>query len=307
LPRVIVVVLCLCLAACVSSKKPEVLNPVAASAPGARAIDVHVATTRVPEPNGYFSDRRGQHLSFQYVKISIPPDHTPGQIEWHTGEFGDPGKNFVTLDNRVLAEQQFLRNLEARLPASGEVMVFVHGYNTNHEEAIFRLAQMAADGDTKIAAIAFTWPSRGVVKDYVTDRESSTAARGHLIDFLTMLSRSPKIKAINLFAHSMGAMLTTDALMLAKLRGNGEFGGKAALPIWIGYMKEALLGQPELVESIPNGIVSALIDPTTGLPSKDSTSQRISEYFRTEDLSRIEQLRSSAPEKSTNRETFDIF
>lgn len=89
--------------------------------------------------------------------------------------------------------------------------------------------------------------------------------------------------------------------------GNGEFGGKAALPIWIGYMKEALLGQPELVESIPNGIVSALIDPTTGLPSKDSTSQRISEYFRTEDLSRIEQLRSSASEKSTNRETFDIF
>jgi penicillin-binding protein 1A len=42
--------------------------------------------------------------------------------------------------------------------------------------------------------------------------------------------------------------------------GRREFGGTAALPIWIGFMREALRDTPEIQRSVPPGIVSVRID-----------------------------------------------
>ena len=39
--------------------------------------------------------------------------------------------------------------------------------------------------------------------------------------------------------------------------GYGEYGGKAALPIWIDYMRDALKGQPVVKRDVPNGMVQA--------------------------------------------------
>jgi penicillin-binding protein 1A len=47
--------------------------------------------------------------------------------------------------------------------------------------------------------------------------------------------------------------------------GNGETGGRAALPIWIDYMREALKDVPEAVLPQPSGLVTVRIDPKTGL------------------------------------------
>jgi penicillin-binding protein 1A len=47
--------------------------------------------------------------------------------------------------------------------------------------------------------------------------------------------------------------------------GKGETGGRAALPIWIDYMKDALAPRPVRDFEAPEGIVFATIDPATGL------------------------------------------
>lgn len=47
--------------------------------------------------------------------------------------------------------------------------------------------------------------------------------------------------------------------------GRNEYGGSAALPIWINYMRQALEGVPDLPRQQPPGIVQAKIDPATGL------------------------------------------
>jgi penicillin-binding protein 1A len=47
--------------------------------------------------------------------------------------------------------------------------------------------------------------------------------------------------------------------------GKGETGGKAALPIWIDYMSDALEDQPKRDFDVPEGIVFARVDPKTGL------------------------------------------
>ena len=68
----------------------------------------------------------------------------------------------------------------------------------------------------------------------------------------------------------------------AKPLGRGEVGGRAALPAWIDYMKEALKDVPEKPLSMPPGIVTVRIDPTTGKRARADQKGAIFEVFRTE-------------------------
>jgi len=61
--------------------------------------------------------------------------------------------------------------------------------------------------------------------------------------------------------------------------GRREFGGTAALPIWIDFMREALRDSPERKRPVPPGIVSVRIDPDTGLLAKPGQGNAIFEYF----------------------------
>jgi penicillin-binding protein 1A len=47
--------------------------------------------------------------------------------------------------------------------------------------------------------------------------------------------------------------------------GTGETGGRAALPIWLGFMRSALEGKPVHDFEMPSGVQTARIDPATGL------------------------------------------
>jgi penicillin-binding protein 1A len=61
--------------------------------------------------------------------------------------------------------------------------------------------------------------------------------------------------------------------------GKGETGGRAALPMWIEYMRVALDGVPETPLVPPAGIVSATINRETGKPTTVSDPEAMPEYF----------------------------
>lgn len=65
-------------------------------------------------------------------------------------------------------------------------------------------------------------------------------------------------------------------------RGLGirEFGGIAALPIWQGFMEKALDGVPTNTMKQPAGLVTAKIDPVTGLLAPAGMEGAIFEIFR---------------------------
>jgi len=65
-------------------------------------------------------------------------------------------------------------------------------------------------------------------------------------------------------------------------RGLGirEFGGIAAMPIWQGFMEEALRGKPENTLKQPPGLITAKIDPATGLLAPAGMKGAIFEIFR---------------------------
>ncbi len=63
-----------------------------------------------------------------------------------------------------------------------------------------------------------------------------------------------------------------------------EFGAQAALPIWIQFMKAALMNQPEATMLQPADIVTARIDPQTGLLASPGEKNAIFEVFQKGDM-----------------------
>lgn len=76
--------------------------------------------------------------------------------------------------------------------------------------------------------------------------------------------------------------------------GHKETGARAALPMWINYMREALKGSVEQIPEQPEGVVSARIDAETGQFTSADNPNAIFELFRAENVPATTDL---APEK----------
>ncbi len=66
--------------------------------------------------------------------------------------------------------------------------------------------------------------------------------------------------------------------------GPAETGARAALPIWIDYMGEALKNTPETKLDQPPGLVTVRIDPDTGLVASSNNPKAIFETFREDNV-----------------------
>ena len=66
---------------------------------------------------------------------------------------------------------------------------------------------------------------------------------------------------------------------LGKANGKSESGAKAALPIWIDYMRFALQNYPEANSNPPIGVVSTFVNKETGQPTFAEDPDGYYEYF----------------------------
>ena len=93
-----------------------------------------------------------------------------------------------------------------------------------------------------------------------------------------------------------------------KSLGYREYGGKAALPIWIQYMRVALKDQPELIVEPPQGMVKVGVSAGGQLIPGGGG---ITEWVKAEDLERMESYIDYGPEPEQEatpaEETYDIF
>jgi len=72
--------------------------------------------------------------------------------------------------------------------------------------------------------------------------------------------------------------------------GNRETGGRAALPMWIDFMKVALDGQPENLQEQPEGLVTIRVDSETGKPADINSANSLFEVFRVENAPRQKEV-----------------
>ncbi len=87
------------------------------------------------------------------------------------------------------------------------------------------------------------------------------------------------------FNHRLAATAWVGFDQLQPL-GRRETGGRAALPIWIDFMREALRDVPEEVLEQPEDLVTVRIDPDTGLRVSGGHAGAVFETFRPQYLPR---------------------
>ena len=194
--------------------------------PQAGTVDLMVATTRAPvtQPAGVmFGGSRGLGLDFADIVVSIPPGRAPGEVRWPTTGPADPTRDFAVLrtDRMTLAEAKANFDRRVRAVPGRRVLVFVHGFNTRFEEAVYRFAQIVYDSNVKVAPVLFTWPSGGNVTDYVYDRDSAMYSRDALEKVLQAIADDPNVGSISILAHSMGNYVLVESLRQMSIRDRG--------------------------------------------------------------------------------------
>jgi esterase/lipase superfamily enzyme len=200
-----------------------VLRPVVTAPITADRIDMLVATTRAAggERGVDFTGERGDRMSLANIVVSIPPGHAVGQVQWPRALPGDPRRDFVTTLAEPLPRQDVPAWFSRASKKSHRVFVFVHGFNTRFDSAVFRFAQIAHDTDASAAPVLFTWPSRGRLLDYNYDRESANFSRSDLAYVLATAAANPTVSEVTLLAHSMGCWIAVEALRQMALGPRG--------------------------------------------------------------------------------------
>jgi penicillin-binding protein 1A len=90
--------------------------------------------------------------------------------------------------------------------------------------------------------------------------------------------------------------------------GRYEVGGRAALPIWVDFMRVALVGVEDRPPVMPEGLASARIDPETGLLATLENPDAIVELFEAGNLPRMETEASGAdPYAAAEEDPYDIY
>jgi esterase/lipase superfamily enzyme len=169
-----------------------------------------------------YTPERGRRLELGRALVTVPKSHQVPKIErpfairvpftnvtiYEQAE--DPKVHFTIQELRALTREEFLALVRERIAGSAafkdQAVVFVHGYNTTFDYALYRTAQMAYDLKFDGASFLYSWPAGGGVSAYVYDRESSEQAVPYLRDYLELVLKETGAKSVSVIAHSMGNM-----------------------------------------------------------------------------------------------------
>ncbi len=210
-------------------------------APQARNVQIFVDSTRPLKADGVADG--SAHYSL--ATVSVPPNHEAGGLEM--ASFGSPDRasDFAVVGRRGLDADSFRNavatHLSGRVGSNRDVLVFVHGFNTGFDEARFRLAQIVTDGGFNGVPVLFTWPSKGSLFGYGSDREAATASRDAMEHLLLDLAALPDVGRVHVLAHSMGAWLAMEALREVAIAGHPDLDG---------HLGDIILAAPDIDQGV---------------------------------------------------------
>jgi esterase/lipase superfamily enzyme len=135
-------------------------------------------------------------------------------------EFGSTGSNRLgrllkwsddrlkVLDARTIPADDWMDRAADALADSEvdehDVVVYIHGYNNDFEEAAIRAAQIGFDLRVGGLMAFFSWPSMGDTSKYLADVEAAQASEVALESFLRAVSAIRGVERVHIIAHSMG-------------------------------------------------------------------------------------------------------
>jgi esterase/lipase superfamily enzyme len=271
LAQAFIILLLLTTAGCAPRPGAQALAVVPRSETALMQVTINVASIRARDATtGSYSDARASVLSYETFTISIPPTHKVTQIEWPKST-PDVQTSFVVTDRKILPNLSISNS--HRAAGKRDILIFVHGYNYTFAESLFRLAQVAADGNLEEMPILFAWPSAASVLGYVADKDAVTYSRDDLVEVLVDVAADPAVGNITLFGHSMGGWLVTEALRQLRLSGQDKV---------ISRLGNVVLAAPDIDLDVFHRqlqTIGTLTPPMTLLVSPDDRALRLSDWL----------------------------
>jgi esterase/lipase superfamily enzyme len=254
--------------------KAPTRNGDVAPSPGASAaakgdwdvVPVFYGTDRArkggPERVAYGAER-ARRLELGRALVTVPAAHQVPNIERPFAlrvpyfqvvlyeQKEDPKLHFTIGELKPLSREEFLALARQRVGGGrafkDQALVFVHGFNTTFEHALYRTAQLAYDLKFDSAAFLYSWPAGAGVTGYARDRESATQAEPYLKEFLNLVARETGAKGVSVIAHSMGNLP-----LLNVLRELGP-----ALPEGV-RLNELILAAPDVDRDVFANLVAGI-------------------------------------------------
>jgi esterase/lipase superfamily enzyme len=176
---------------------------------------LHVLTTRRTTGDGraapFLDSSRAPRLSYHRARLKAPDRSTLGRLGNAVAARDYQIEQFETVLGDAIPN--FTENLRGR-----DTLLFVHGYNQTFETAAFDAGMLAGETGFRGHAALFTWPSRAGLLDYGYDRESALLARDPFADAISAVTHDPFGARLHIVAHSMGTLVTLEALRLDRER-----------------------------------------------------------------------------------------
>ncbi len=183
---------------------------------------VFIGTTRGADPaeGEAFGKIRARSVRFARYDVSIPPDRTPGEIDWpRKGRAVNPRAEFVTTAAQSYdGPTAFRADLRRALVQRRDAIIFVHGFNNTFAEGTYRLAQLGHDLKVGAALVHYSWPSRANPLGYVYDRDSALFARDGLEQLIDEVEGAGA-RHVTIVAHSMGSAVVMETLRQMAIGG----------------------------------------------------------------------------------------
>ena len=174
-----------------------------------RAVDGAALPTRSGEPPrlDYSAERAGK-LTFGRANVSMS---RVGSTESGAQEVSE----IKTLEHDEMLGAAVMQLSRARRNKD-QALVFVHGFNTTFDTALYRAAGIAHEMKFDGAVFLYSWPSAGHVVRYAYDAESAGLAAPYLSSFLKMVTGETGAKSVTIVAHGLGAAPLLEALVAMK-------------------------------------------------------------------------------------------
>lgn len=157
-----------------------------------------------------FSGQRDAKMSYGRATVMVPESHMFGETgsNWFVRVFTGEDDRLKVQKISVMSKTAFSTDignaLKYREFGKRSAFIYIHGYNTEFEEALIRAAQIGTDLKIEGITAAFSWPSAGSIFAYTVDEATIGASEQHLEEFLRLILSNSEVDDINILAHSMG-------------------------------------------------------------------------------------------------------
>ncbi|GIX42228.1 MAG: alpha/beta hydrolase [Leptospiraceae bacterium] len=198
-----------------------------------KEINIYIITNRITttnreDCNNQFFRNAPSSVKYILCSVNVPKEHSIGALDTSSDNSLNKDKFFFARNYRSLTKEDFYK----QITQEQEILIFVHGFNVEFEEALYRIAQIHYDLKFQGTSVLYTWPagpeeglfSSILINDtYKNNQEHAKVSIPIFKNFIEEIFQQidNKKKNIYLIVHSMGHQIVIPSLIeISKIKYN---------------------------------------------------------------------------------------